>query len=247
MGNRTKCLDCGASRGLAEYDNGTYCFGCQKATVCKSLQKRLDTQIKKPELELPDNKDVIFPKEVYDWLFKYFGLETNNLHTKGIFWSEKYKRIIFPIYGIPYGLNSWETNPQMLAAWMRSVNEQPKWLFAGDKDVVFKYGDWYNNYSSSYVNDSSVCIVEDVVSAVKVSEVMDSIALGGTNLKEIHYDYLRSHPYRNVYIFLDGDEAGKKGAQRVRNELKLQHTCVIIREKLDPKEIPINGLEELLK
>lgn len=230
MSSRNKCEDCGATRGLAEYSDGTYCHACHKYRPEKSLFK--EQKVKPTELEVPEDKQLDWPDEAYDWINKYQDERSKSL-MKHCFWSDKYRRVVFP-------------SDCNTAAWMRSINEHPKWLFVGNKDIVFKYGDWYTNTSSDYKSDSSVCLVEDVVSSIKVSELMDCIALGSTNLKELHYDYLRNHPYHNVYIFLDGDDAGKKGAERIRNELKLLYKCVIIRGRLDPKEISINKLKELL-
>ncbi len=232
--SRSLCPDCNANRGLAEYDNGTYCFGCHKSTVSKSLMKRLDVQTCKKSLQVPEDNNYIFPEEALQWLLKYGAEEIN--YMDDCFWSDEYQRIVFP-------------SPCGKAAWMRSVTEQPKWLFVGDKDVMFHYPtkSILREIEESEANQKCVCLTEDVVSAIKVSEVMDSIALGGTVLKESTWSYIGMNGYQKVYIFLDGDSAGKKGAEFCRRRLSLLADCVIIRGRKDPKEFSIEELRGILK
>jgi len=234
MGSRSECPKCGAKRGLAEYDNGEYCHACHEFTgLTKSLIKRLDVQTQKKELELPKCKPAIWPEEAKEWIYKY--LEPKEAIVP-YFWSDEYQRIVFP-------------SNCGKAAWMRRVEEtnrpeyKPKWLFVGDKEVVFKYGERRNH---SYGVIDSVCLVEDVISAIKVSEVMDCIALGGTQIKDNVYSYIGDSGYSKVYVFLDGDEAGRKGAEFIRKRLALLYDTIIIRGNKDPKEMSLDQIKDLL-
>jgi len=236
MSSRESCNDCGSSRGLASYDDGSYCFSCSKYTPHKSLIKN-DKKDKTLQIELPEEDRSEWREDAYDWLSKYQDEESKSI-MKYCFWSEKYKRIVFPQY-----IGNERDGMKMIAAWMRRVEDtvrpeyNPKWLFAGYNDTIFKYGEY---------NNGSVCLVEDVVSAVKVSQVMDCIALGGTILKENVYSHIGMSGYSKVYIFLDPDQAGRNGAEKIRKRLALLTESVIIRGKKDPKELPIVALEELL-
>lgn len=235
MGSRTKCFDCGAGRGLAEYEDGTFCHACHTKTKSRSLIKQ-EKAVKK-ELKVPmwDGTDQEWPREAFNWLIKY--ADNGQLTFDKVFWSDEYKRIVFP-------------SPCGKAAWMRSVNEQPKWLFVGDKDAVFCYEKYPRNLPNCPIEvyqSNAICLVEDVVSAIKVSEVMDSMALGGTVLKDNIYSYIGNNGYQKVYIFLDGDGAGRKGAEQIRKKLALLCDTVIIRSNRDPKEHMIDEIKELLK
>ena len=238
--SRSKCDKCGARRGLAVYDNGEYCHACHHSTTTKSLTKRLDIQTNKKELEMPRDDFSRIPDEAREWIHKYRLYDE-----RAYFWSDKYKRIVFPQY-----MGDDRDGMLMVAAWMRSVSEQPKWLFVGDKNVIFKYDyvvpdeDYDQKWRGGPVRD--VCLTEDVVSAIKVSSVMDSIALGGTVLKENQHDYIRNNGYTKVYIFLDPDEAGQKGAWQIRKQLALTAECIMIRGNRDPKEYSLDELRELL-
>ncbi len=232
--SRIKCNDCNAGRGLAEYPEGTYCHACHQFTrMTKSLIKRLDVQTNKKELELPECKPAVWPEEAKEWIRGYLEPVEDVVP---FFWSDEYQRIVFPQY-----VGDDRDGMLMVAAWMRSIDNQPKWMFAGDKDVVFKYR---RHNDSKLVN--SICITEDVVSAIKASEVMDSIALGGTVLKANVYSHIGMNGYTKVYIFLDNDEAGKKGAEFARRRLSLLCDCVIVRGTKDPKAYQLDELRELL-
>lgn len=231
MGSRSECPKCCARRGLAEYDNGEFCHAChQIISSNKSLIKTAKKE--KKRLEVPKISGVM-PKDAYNWLFGYIGIEANDCF---IFWSDEYQRIVF-------------LSPSGKAAWMRSVNKQPKWLFVGDKDEVFYYPcrSIIREIEESESNRKCVCLVEDVVSAIKVSEVVDSITLGGTQIKDNVYSYIGNNGYQKVYIFLDGDEAGRKGAEFIRKRLALLCDTVIIRGSKDPKDCGKAELEGLLK
>lgn len=253
MAARTKCSDCNSSDGLATYEDGTYCHACQKLTKTRSLGEELIVglkQAKSSQLTMPVPTPTYwhescdygkFPIEAAVYLKKYY-ITQEIIDRTGIFWSELYKRVCFPLY----------EKDEMVACWMRDVLEESltKWLYTGrDKNTVCwnmyveRIG-WESEGEEYYLN-TTVCLVEDVISAIRVSKFLDCICLGSTSINEetrkvlLHYD--------KVVLFLDGDEAGKRGAQKIRNELKLTHTCYIVRNRHDPKTYDDKELEGLIR
>lgn len=173
---------------------------------------------KENKLGVPINLGHKIPEEYVAWMVKY------NIKPSEAYWDGSRKRLCFP-------------SMDGKAAWLRSLTEAPKWLLAGSKYSLFMYG----------VKTKNLCLVEDVVSAIKVSSIMQTIALGGTNLKDSILSTIVRGYYKKIYIFLDGDEAGKEGAQKIRNELKLIKNCIILRGNKDPKDYSLNDLKEMFK
>lgn len=215
-----RCPNCGSKSGVHSDPEKDWCFACEtKSGSNKSL-----IDVPRKQLGLPSIEEFSLPVEIAQWIEKYH-LSRKELKKQGAFWSTDKQRLCFPYY--IYG--------EMRGCWMRSLDKQPKWLFAGNKDfawVIVGQG------------GENVCIVEDVVSAIRVSKVMDCICLGGTSINDYVKEALTN--YSNVYIFLDGDDAGVKGADKIRNEIKLTHKVKVIRSRQDPKEFDEEWLREIL-
>lgn len=234
------CPNCNSKSGI-DVHGRQFCHACHKNFPGKG-RDLIEVERKSNKIEMPewDTTD-IFPEEAYEYLSKYhYGRDKN------VFWSSKYSRLCFPYYSInTYG----ET--VMIGCWMRSLDKQPspgsgqrpKWLMAGQKDFCWVYRRSYFILQKC-LNTEAVCLVEDVISAIRVSEFMDCICLGGTSINIYTKKTLKD--YKNVYIFLDGDEAGKTGAEKLRKELKLTHNVRVIRAKKDPKEFDSQCLREVL-
>ena len=134
----------------------------------------------------------------------------------------------------------------MIACWMRDFDtnyypynmKKAKWLFVGDKSKL-----WLLKSKSNVHN--ALVLVEDVVSALKIQRLSDVVCLGGTSLPiEV---VLNLFHYSQIILFLDGDMAGLKAAQKIRNQLKLFVPVRIIYAKKDPKDHTYEELEALLK
>lgn len=233
MSARTKCNDCGSSDGLAMYENGTYCFSCNKSTHYKNL---IHSSVNIPTYKtLPKEIDNVydfndFPKEVQEYLLKFFTKD--NLPT--CFYNDKYKRLFFSCF-------------QYEGYWGRNMDnkvypygmKKAKWLYLGIPKNEYSWIELF-----SFLPTKTVCIVEDIISAIKVSEIMDCICLGGTTLSDINK--LTILQYKQLLIFLDPDEAGRKAALNICKQLKLHIPICIIRSRRDPKEYDIKELKLLL-
>ena len=103
--SRYICSHCGSSRGEARYDNGTYCFSCNKLTNnSKSLIK---FDIERTILTVPDDLIDDFPDEVKLWLNKYY-INQDVRNKYNIKWSPGYRRVVF-------------LSSELTSAWMRSI------------------------------------------------------------------------------------------------------------------------------
>lgn len=236
--SRSSCFDCGSSDGLAIYSDGTYCFSCQKQTKSKSLFEEGKPGIDehKAKLQLPVDIGEELPPKAIEWLLQFLNVDEIN---RFAFWSSKYHRICFPYYILPAG----KQHSDMLMCWMRTLNSNTKmkWLFTGDNTVLPFYIP-----TISQPSGSRICLVEDVISGIKVSKFLDVIVLGTTDIGRDSPILTKLEQYDKVILFLDGDNAGKKGTERLRNDLKLLYNVKIIRNSRDPKNYSNDELQELL-
>lgn len=230
MSARSVCHSCHSSDGLATYVDGQYCFACNKQFKGSNLFIR---EIKKRNLEVPSDNVPLYPKH-YQWLEQYFITREKATELELRF-SPSMNRIIFPC---PFREGAID---YVNAAWMRSIDPavMPKWLLAGNKDALFFYRHDYHQPSTALV------ITEDVISAIRVSEFNDAVALGGTNSSHPRLKYLFRN-YSKLLVWLDGDVAGKRGAEKLRHNNKLLHEIKIIRTKQDPKCYSPAEIEEIL-
>ncbi len=233
------CPNCNSKSGVDAHGR-QFCHACHKDFPGKGRdllpQKSITKCTIMPEIDSLVNDTLIWPPEAFYYLHKYY-IDDEQLRSSGAFWSNRYKRICFPYYQEDY------KQDKMIACHMRSLTEQPKWRFVGTKDFCWLL------FTDRVEEDERVvypyvCLVEDVLSAIRVSKYIDCICLGGTSINMYTRETLND--YKNVYIFLDGDEAGKKGAEKIRKELKLTHNVKVIRAKKDPKEFDNEWLKEIL-
>lgn len=234
---RQPCDECGEKTSVQLNDGWTYCHACQHKTSSKSLIALPQTITRC--LSLPENLNTEWPREAIDWLSKYdHGIEGLGQHC---FWdSQIYSRLCFPYY-----IQNNTREMEYRGCWMRLVDQtnrpeyKPKWLFAGIRDFVWQYLRVIGSNETEEAQwrlDHTVVLVEDVVSALRVSEHMNCICLGGTNLTDFVKEFIIGS-YENVIVFLDGDDAGRNAAEKIRKELKLYCNVRVIRAKRDPKEM----------
>ena len=93
--------------------------------------------------------------------------------------------------------------------------------------------------------ERTVVLVEDLVSAAKVSQHCNAAALLGTHLTKEMLDDLVIH-CDEVYIWLDPDATNK--ASKLGRELSLVFpVCKVLVSEQDPKDLPHNRIGEILE
>jgi hypothetical protein len=185
------------------------------------------------------------PSGVFTWLWRYH-VSTVMMAKYDLKWSPSYQRLIFPLYDTIL-LSGGEVGIKLLG-WLgrdvvprtkaeRREKKIPKWLTKRNKSSKHFY---YHIVSES----TSIVIVEDVVSAIRVHEAtgFNTLALNTTFLPT--KILLRLRPYK-TYLWLDGnmlkkmtDYASKCSALGVK--VKLIHTT------RDPKEYGVVNILNIL-
>lgn len=225
------CSSCGSSDAVKHYDDGLYCFSCNKKTWEEKVASlRLKAKSKFVwGRQIPSNA-VEIPATVKAHLkYRYF-ITPEDIENYNMLWEPDLRRVIIPHYN---------DHGNLCMIHMRSFDQEPKWLSYGDKKFPFK--------TEGIVGHSKteVVLVEDILSAVRVGNYRDTIALLGTSLpKSLERSLLQ---YDSVVIWLDADEAGRNGAAKIYNKLALLTPCIRIHTVKDPKEYTSDRIHQILR
>lgn len=144
------------------------------------------------------------PAEIVETLSQKYHLNARQLSMLG--WDESEQRVALPVFNI---------DSEVLGCVMRSESgATPKALSYTEENAVAMF----RNYSSD-----SLIIVEDIYSALRASEYMNSAAILGTYLNQERVDTLRYMRCKKVYLALDADAYDKtiKYVREFRNQLTM--------------------------
>lgn len=233
------CPRCPSSDAFAVYEDGhKYCFSCghrENGTttlqeVERSLQKIEDVSSK----SLPLDFTYSIPREPYAWL-KQYELTNEEIISNHIGWSPSRQLLIFPYYGAE------NENEVELLCWQGRYfpKQKPKSFTSGlpDKHLLVHF----HNFG---MRSRHIVVVEDSVSAIKVSRFADSCVLWGSNLSLVKAARL-GRLYPNLLIWLDPD----KTKEMIKFQMKYKYLfnlCDIVVSEKDPKEHTDDEIQEYL-
>lgn len=218
---------------LAVYSDGhTFCYGghglLENGSVIKSfVNKELSCQITQHQVTLPTDCDTSYPDRAIRWIAKY-ELDRNDLLSHNVLWSESNQRLIFPIYDSEYGVIAW----------------QGRWFGEGDKVKWFGRGNLSHCFNIMG-SGSSIVLVEDVVSSIKLAKLTTTMPLYGSFISKDRWVRLRKLGFTNVSLFLDPDKR-KESIQFSRMGQLYGFNVRNISADKDPKEISYTQLKEIL-
>lgn len=225
-----ECPECGSADNLGVWEDGhKWCFGCHyyvpsSILSIKSMEQVFESKQESKLDSLPYDVTTNIPKEPYGWLKKY-SLTNEEIVNNNLLWSSSAQMLIFPYYGDNNEIIFWQGR-----------------YFPARKPKVYTGGD--NNHivllRCSNLYPSTVVVVEDPVSAIKVSRIADCHPLFGSNLS-IHNATHLSRYYDNLILWLDQDKTKEMIKFAERYKFLFKNIKIISTEK-DPKE---NSDEEL--
>ena len=220
-----------------------YCFRCgpvgyrphgkqtlQERTELIERTRKYERELAaQPRPKLPDDYSIDIPPQFTGWLDKA-GITERLRRQYRIGWSHSLHRIIVPVYSRDGDLSYWQgravlpVKPKYINP---KVNKDGLCFWAGDhkqRDVIV--------------------ITEDILSAIRVSESLPAASLLGCKVSD--RQALDIGEYRRVFIWLDPDSAGIKGAREARRKLNLLTDTSIIQSYLDPKELSRREIADIL-
>lgn len=227
-----------------------YCFRCGPAGFVAHGDFSIDQlRRRREELAWQNTKQVSLPKDFTTdiplseaiWIYKA-GIGAALAKHYGFGYSASLRRVILPIYkdGVLQGYTARST-----------INERPKYIekvaspsstiFMSDPDTALP---WPEYRSDVHVPD--VCIVEDILSAVRVGRwVRTCIALLGTSASADQLAHIQQSD--RVLLWLDSDRAGKKGSRNLLRTLRLQGIRAnSLETEADPKRYSNREIRRLL-
>lgn len=203
------CHLCGSRDNRAVYlDGSEWCFGCSKGKPPSHYIPEEDYMEVKEKLVYPNRLSDTLPPENKAWLRKY-GLTDEEI---ALFkYDPLDRRHIYQV--ADYG--------ELVYYEARSIDKTPKCISHGEKPT----------HILNLLSDT-ICLVEDIVSAIRVSRFVSSMPLFGAHL---HDPAKIAKLYGKAIVWLDynkGDVAFKMAEQL---EARGVVTSVVL-TALDPKE-----------
>ena len=208
-----KCREEGKDRhgdNLATYSDGSsYCWSCGfsdmgNSHIVRFLARRdkslLDesSRVKTlPSVMLPDDSVTDYPSKALAWIEQY-ELTRIDLLQNGILWSERESRLLFPFWN-GGELLGWQ------GRYFGNDATKKKWYSRGKLDSIYHI--FFMGRVGHAMNDATrrIVLVEDVVSALKVSKVgIDAMPLFGVNIKQ-RWPKIRLLGYSEALLWLDPD------------------------------------------
>lgn len=178
-----------------------------------------------------------FPRVAREWLMAG-GVSAVISDAQGFLWSEEKEKLWIPVRQY-----SKITTGSKLVGWIERGFNPKSYLTRTDNKEEF-YGYYLTD---NVINNGKIVIVEDVISALKCSQVVDSIAITGVHPKESVIAAILKNGYKQAYIFLDADNPTvRMKAREIPKRLPFVASRVIETGR-DPKHHSIQEIEELIK
>jgi hypothetical protein len=243
---RADC-ECGSGKTLIVNHFGkkysAYCFRCgfdkyqiKGISTLEELKKLRELNertalLSFTKLELPDDFTTDIPLDGRLWLYSG-GLTHATWQKYGIGFSPSLQRVVLPVYS-KRGTLVWYQ--------MRAIldGQEPKYIQPDRPrgNVMFTAGHARGGLQRAIV-------VEDILSAIRVGELVPAYSLLGTKITTEQAALLGS--YERVTTWMDDDRAGRDGAYSIRKCLSLVTSVDNIRTDDDPKRLSIQQIEEQL-
>lgn len=222
------CPRCGSRDNLATYDDGSHwCWGCHyyQPPDGVSSHKRYIEGSKKddeptghlPQYALPHDCCTEYPPEAVKWLNSY-GIPVEEAIRNNIVWSRSSQQLIFKFIDPSTGtILLWQGRNFL-------PNTKRKYFTSGyPEEVIAGYGD----------GKPGVVVVEDCLSAIKISRQFASMPLFGSSISNKRLTRLR-HLYQRIWFWLDSDKF-REAQVLARRAAMLGMEAKVIFTELDPK------------
>lgn len=197
------------------YSNGHYCYSCNKGTIKDDSFYVFNKSIARIEavddLLLPNNTTNVkeFPTHIKAWLYKYYIFDD-------IIYKHNIRYCPYVYFKTSSGqVYEGESLLYPVIEDMEIVAYQRR--FFPDKQFFSKN---LHKHIVEFGNSDSdeIVLVEDYLSAIRISEVVNCIWLSGVHLTASVKTYIVQN-YNNISIWLDSDEAGQSGAKKIMDSL----------------------------
>lgn len=231
------CPKCGSRDNLGVWSDGhKWCFGChyyeaapESIETYKTRMEHLtEHDAEAPYLDTSDFHPVI-PDIALAWLKKY-GISDIEIKHYNLCWNRKTSSLVFPIYSDDNKLLYYQER------YFGPEKDRPKYITKGSKSQQLMY------IINKHFPDAIV-LVEDYVSAIKVSRYCSCSPLLGSSINPRASKWL-SERFKRVRLWLDRDKAVE--SLREASRLPINDVRVVLTE-LDPKEYSTGEIVKILE
>ena len=176
------------------------------------------------------------PPLVYEEYFKKYDLSVETIQNQGICFATDIGRIHFPIYDY----RGWIIGENLKAV---SKTQKPKNLINKFNDVPLLH------FPLGMDVGKTLVLVEDQVSAIKVSKLYPCASLMGTSVSDEGLKLLKQIGIKAVNILMDGDDAGVTASFKIGAKLEpfFDTRISFLPKHHDPKDISLDKLKEIIK
>jgi len=220
--SHTLCPDklCGSSDAYTEYSAGGKCYSCGRWFPHeKSLKPCSNSKTEKMCYKFT----IELPDSAKAYLYQ-FGINDSQIEEFDIVYEETSQRI--------------KLGPQLRAF---QKNRKPKSITIETPERLT----WIGRHLT---RRGPVVLVEDFISAIKVSKAYMVVCLFGTHLNKKKLQELITSPHATEYlIWLDPDSPGVKAAKELKTRLSAWKRTSIVYSKKDPKEYTTEEIYRLCK
>lgn len=180
-----------------------------------------------------DAGKMAIPLEGRLWLYAA-GLTESHISRYGICYSESLRRVIIPV-----------RNARQELVWYQAravhAGQKPKYLQPSRDKGDTLFSTTIHAGSSEQV----VIITEDILSTIKCESAgYCAASILGTKISTGQINRLAK--FKRVYVWLDGDSAGRKASSVVRKSMSLVTDAVSIRTRKDPKTYSIERITGII-
>jgi len=254
---RTDCPNCGAgtnTNAMTVYHtskvyNG-WCFACgHKPFETKGIQtleelaeiKRINNEglgrTQYRTIRLPDDFTSDIPLEGRLWLYKA-SITTRLIKKYNIGYSPRLRRAVLPVYDAQ-GALIWYQCRALLKG------QKPKYLQpSADRANVYFHSTHSIGEATDTQNSSTVVVVEDILSAIRVGCSTDTASLLGTKLSTDNINMLSGKS--RIITWMDNDKAGRQSAKDIKQALSIFTEVTNIVTERDPKLLSNTEIQEQL-
>lgn len=213
------CPKCGSRDNLARYsDGGAFCFGCHYQE--RRTHAPINQPLKGDHPPLPDDINHEFSQPCIEWLAS-FHVDVPTAIRNGLVWSPRFQQLIYQLGDVWQARNF---DPERLT--------KRKNYTSGDVNGCLHIYDNPGRELGTPVYDGLV-IVEDPLSALRVSSIEPSLPLLGSHLATGRLNALAGL-YDSFVVWLDSDKY--KEARAIAERLRLVGLSArVIWTELDPK------------
>lgn len=201
--DRGKCPECPSSDAYISYEDGhAHCYSCAHHVHPQSTIEMVKSSLTQGKnisvlnrVELPSDFSLHhIPDHARDWLLKY-QINDKEMRRQSIGYSEKKESLIFPVMG--HAFRDGGSDCYMYQSRYFGDDEKtPKWKTVGKHNNMIHLPD-------KWPHDILV-VVEDIVSAIKVSRITNACPMFGTYFSLNMMNQLVKE-YKKVRIWLDPD------------------------------------------